>query len=127
MSLIGDGMAFLQSSLSQAAPAVFTITRASTGQTSAAVTGWLGRTVFRQQGLSGQSAAQIVFGEDDAIIPTASYVLGGVATLPARGDRFTIDRFPGVTFETMAPGNEPHWRYSDQTRELVRVHLKRVG
>jgi hypothetical protein len=44
---------------------------------------------------------------------------------PARGDQVTE---AGVgTFELAAPGGEPHWRYSDQTRTLYRVHCKRVS
>lgn len=106
MSFLRDAQAWLNQTMAGAATATITITRGV--QTSAAVQGWLGRTVFRQQPQAGAAGAQIVFGEDDLMIPVAGYVLGGVASVPARGDRFAVEEVPGVTFETFAPGGEPH-------------------
>jgi hypothetical protein len=47
---------------------------------------------------------------------------------PERGDRVK-DELNGVVevFEVMAPGNEPHFRYSDPYRQTYRIHTKHVS
>ena len=30
-------------------------------------------------------------------------------------------------YEVLAPGNEPHYRYSDPFRQVLRIHSKHVG
>lgn len=124
MTMLRNGQSFLTRTLAEAAGVTVTYTRDSQGQ-SVSLTAWVGRTVFRQQPLPGQPGAQVIFGERDYLVPVASLILGGVAVLPARGDRITE---AGVgTFEVLAPGNEPAWRYSDQTRTVLRVHVRRVS
>ena len=46
---------------------------------------------------------------------------------PERGDRIkeTLNGKVEV-FEVMAPGNEPHFRYSDPYRRVFRIHTKHV-
>lgn len=124
MPLLQNGQAFLNRTMQEAAGVTVSYSRPASGQ-SVSLTAWVGRTVFRQQPQPGATGAQIVFGERDYLIPVAALVLGGLATLPTRGDRITE---AGVgTFEVLAPGGEPAWRYSDQTRTLLRVHVKRVS
>ena len=64
----------------------------------------------------------------DYLIHTVDLVLGGVETLPVAGDliREAQDATTFV-YEVMAPGNEPHYRYSDPFRKLLRIHTKHVA
>lgn len=64
----------------------------------------------------------------DYLIQAADLVLGGVETLPAAGD--LIRETQGAktfVYEVMTPGDEPHYRYSDPFRKLLRIHTKHVG
>lgn len=123
--MLRDAQSWLNDTLADAAGVSVTYARPASSQ-SAALTAWVGRTVFRQQPAPGQAGAQVIFGERDYLIPVASLVLGGAATVPARGDRIT--EAGAGTFEAQPPANgEPFWRYSDQTRTVYRVHCKRVS
>jgi hypothetical protein len=64
----------------------------------------------------------------DYLIQTVDLQFGGIPTLPVAGDRIreTIGDKTYV-YEAMAPGNEPHYRYSDPFRKLLRIHTKHVG
>ena len=47
---------------------------------------------------------------------------------PERGDRVKDTLNDKVElFEVMAPGGEPHFRYSDPYRKAFRIHTKHVG
>lgn len=64
----------------------------------------------------------------DFLVPAADLVLAGSPALPERGDR--IRETQGTTtfvYEVMAPGKEPHWRYSDPYRRTLRIHTKHVA
>lgn len=64
----------------------------------------------------------------DFLVLTDELVLGGARTLPERGDR--VRETQGTTtfvYEVMAPGKEPHWRYSDPYRKALRIHTKHVS
>lgn len=64
----------------------------------------------------------------DFLVLTDDLVLGGARTLPERGDR--VRETQGTTtfvYEVMAPGKEPHWRYSDPYRKTLRIHTKHVS
>lgn len=64
----------------------------------------------------------------DFLVLTDDLVLGGTRTLPERGDR--VRETQGATtfvYEVMAPGKEPHWRYSDLYRRTLRIHTKHVA
>ena len=59
---------------------------------------------------------------------TTDLLLAGVPVLPERGDR--IRETQGATtyvYEVMAPGKEPHYRYSDPYRKTLRIHTKHVS
>jgi hypothetical protein len=68
------------------------------------------------------------FQSRDYLIQTADLELGGEPTLPVAGDRIreTVGERVFV-YEVLAPGNEPHYRYSDPFRKLLRIHTKHVG
>jgi len=84
----------------------------------------IGRTVFdidNGYGVLEKTESQ------DYLILTDDLVLGGTPTLPKRGDR--IRETSGETvfvYEVMAPGKEPHFRYSDPYRKTLRIHTKQV-
>ena len=64
----------------------------------------------------------------DFLVHTADLVLTGTQTLPVAGD--LIRETQGAStfvYEVMAPGNEPHYRYSDPFRKLLRIHTKHVA
>ena len=64
----------------------------------------------------------------DFLVLTDDLVLGGARTLPERGDR--VRETQGTTtfvYEVMAPGKEPHWRYSDPYRKALRIHTKHIS
>lgn len=85
----------------------------------------IGRTVFAlDDGAGGVLRTE----SRDYLIRTAHLVLGGAATLPQRGDQ--IHEMAGTDiyiYEVMAPGDEPHFRFSDPYRKAVRVHTKQIN
>ncbi|MBE3098896.1 MAG: hypothetical protein IMZ44_17410, partial [Planctomycetes bacterium] len=84
------------------------------GEQSVEVQATLGRTVFEiadAYGVVEQSESR------DFLILACDLVLGGTQTLPERGDRIreTQDG-KAFVYEVMAPGKEPHYRFSDVYR-----------
>ena len=64
----------------------------------------------------------------DFLIHTADLVLAGTESLPVAGDLIRETQGANTfVYEVMAPGNEPHYRYSDPFRKLLRVHAKLIG
>ena len=95
------------------------------GEESVEVQATVGRTVFEiadAYGVVERSESR------DFLLTAADLVLDGQAVLPERGDsiRETQD---GKTFvyEVMAPGKEPHYRFSDVYRRTLRIHTKQVA
>lgn len=85
----------------------------------------VGKTEFE---IDDGSGTVVRFQTRDYLIHAADLVLGGVETLPVAGD--LIRETQGThTFvhEVMAPGDEPHYRYSDPFRKLLRIHTKHVA
>lgn len=64
----------------------------------------------------------------DYLIQSADLVLGGVPSLPVAGDRIREAQGAATfVYEVNAPGNEPHYRFSDPFRKLLRIHTKHVA
>ena len=64
----------------------------------------------------------------DFLIQAADLVLAGVTTLPVAGDRIRETQGTQTfVYEVLAPGNEPHYRFSDPFRKLLRIHTKHVA
>ena len=64
----------------------------------------------------------------DYLVATADLILDEQRVLPERGD--VIEETDGVAvyrYEVMSLGSEPHWRYSDPYRSLLRIHTKLVA
>ncbi len=95
------------------------------GAEQVAVQATIGKTEFE---IDDGSGAIQRFQTRDYLIQTEELVLGGVLTLPVAGDR--IRETVGdqtLVYEVLAPGNEPHFRYSDPFRKVLRIHSKYVG
>ena len=94
------------------------------GQSSVSLQATIGRTEFE---ITGEFGVVEKAESRDFLIQAADLSLDGVATQPKRGDQ--IHETQGNTtfiYEVMAPGKEPHWRYSDQYRKVLRVHTKQI-
>lgn len=64
----------------------------------------------------------------DYLIHAADLQLGGSASLPLAGDRIRETQGSQTfVYEVTAPGNEPHYRFSDPFRTLLRIHTKHVA
>jgi hypothetical protein len=95
------------------------------GAQQVAVKATIGRTEFE---LDDGSGVVVRIQSRDYLIQAADLVLGGIPSLPVAGDR--IRETQGATtfvYEVMAPGNEPHYRFSDPFRKLLRIHTKHVA
>ena len=95
------------------------------GEQSVEVQATVGRTVFQvadTYGVVEQSESR------DFLILACDLVLGGAVTLPERGDRIR-EAQDGKTFvyEVMAPGKEPHYRFSDVYRRTLRIHTRQIA
>lgn len=85
----------------------------------------IGRTVFEQDDHAGGLTR---IESRDFLIRAADLVLAGNVTLPQPGDRIIeTDAIATYTYEVMAPGSEPPWRYSDMNRATLRIHTKHVA
>jgi len=90
-------------------------------QASGEVTAVLGKTAFRVD--KGYGLFERVETRDYLIDVEELAAFGK----PQRGDRIKEELNGKVeVFEVMAPGNEPHFRYSDPYRQIFRIHTKRV-
>ena len=85
----------------------------------------IGRTTFEVD--DGYGIVQKWESRDFLILAT-DLVLNGSQTLPERGDRIQeIQGATTFTYEVLAPGKEPPWRYSDPFRKTLRIHTKQIG
>jgi len=95
------------------------------GEESVEVRATIGRTVFE----TADAYGVVEHSESrDFLIQAADLVFDGQAVLPERGDRIRETQ-DGKTFvyEVMAPGQEPHYRFSDVYRRTLRIHTKQVA
>jgi hypothetical protein len=94
------------------------------GQQSVEVAATVGKTVFRVDngyGLLERHETR------DYLVSANDLVLDGQTVLPKAGDRVIEAEAKMIfTYEVMAPGNEPVWRYSDPYRKTLRIHTKLV-
>jgi hypothetical protein len=95
------------------------------GRDSVDVRATIGKSVFEVE--SGYAVLERIESRD-YLVPVADLVLASQATLPLKGDR--IKETDGTTvfvYEVMAPGNEPHFIFSDPYRKTLRIHTKFIG
>ena len=94
------------------------------GVSSVEVLATIGRTVFEVD--NGYGVLERTESRDYLIL-AADLVLEGEKMLPERGDRIRETQGAQTfVYEVMAPGKEPHWRYSDPYRKTLRIHTKQV-
>lgn len=94
-----------------------------TAKTSVCVT--FGRTLLRYSDEFG--GTKIEWTDKDFIVPAANLQIGGAAVLPKRGDRFKVNDGQTICiYEVLPYGTEPHWRWSDPFRKLIRIHTKLI-
>lgn len=85
----------------------------------------IGRTIFDVD--NGFGVVERIESRDFLVL-TDDLALGGGRTLPERGDRVKeVQGDSTFVYEVMAPGKEPHWRYSDPYRKTLRIHTKHVA
>jgi len=95
------------------------------GAASVEVLASIGETTFEQEiDLGGIQRIQ----SRDFLIRTGDLVLGDEQVLPQAGDRIRETVGEQVfTYEVMAPGSEPPFRYSDPYRKALRIHTKHIA
>ena len=94
------------------------------GADSVEVQATIGRTVFEID--DGSGILERIESRDFLVL-AADLVLAGVVTLPQRCDRIKeISGDKGYVYEVLAPGKEPHYRFSDPYRKTLRIHTKHV-
>lgn len=79
-----------------------------------------GRSEFQVETGSG---VMIEYSDRDFIITAADLILGGVQSIPVRGDKITVGT---EEFEVLAPGGAQVYRPCDSTGIMVRVHTKKM-
>ena len=94
------------------------------GADSVQVQATVGKTIFEID--NGYGILEKVESRDYLIL-TVDLVLNGQEILPQRGDQVKeTDGSKTYTYEVMAPGKEPHYRFSDPYRKTLRIHTKQV-
>ncbi len=120
--LLAQGLSWLEDQRHQHLTRLVTYQR---GGSEVELAATIGRTVFEQDDHAGGLTR---IESRDFLIRAADLVLAGDTTLPKPGDRIVeTDSISTYTYEVMAPGSEPPWRYSDSNRATLRIHTKHVG
>ncbi len=120
--LLSQGLSWLEDQRHQHLTRTVTYQR---GSDEVELSATIGRTVFEQDDHAGGLTR---IESRDFLIRAADLVLASEVTLPQPGDRIIeIDSIATYTYEVMAPGNEPPWRYSDVNRSTLRIHTKQVA
>jgi hypothetical protein len=112
----------------QAAAGVSVSYARAAGGAAISLTPWVGRSGFTAEVEGG---AYVQWGDRDYLIQRSDLTVSGSEVEPALGDRLT-ETINGVShvFEVQTPkSGEPvaGWRWSDQSRSVYRLHVKRVS
>ena len=104
------------------------------GAQSVSVSATVGRPAFEVDGGDG---GKLSYEVRDYLIPAADLILGGTVTEPKVGDQvrhtigettFVYEVLEPMTLSSGGVGQlEPHFRYSDEFRKLLRIHTKLVS
>lgn len=85
----------------------------------------IGRTLFKLN--DGYGGIRMEWSDRDFLIVAADLVLGGKQVYPERGDKILETAGAKTyTYEVLAPGREPEWRWSDPYRTIIRIHTKQI-
>lgn len=95
------------------------------GQDAVSLQAIIGRTVFEIVDSSGIVER---YESRDFIVPADALVLAGEQIVPRRGD-WIVETIgvASLTYEVMAPENEPVWAYTDAYHQMIRIHTKKIG
>lgn len=116
---LSDGMTWLADTLDEQVGVSLTYTR---GVTSATVTGGIGQTSFETDSEFGVLKIEA----RDYLITAARLTAAGFGE-PQRGDRITETQGSAtVTHEVLDMPGIPPFSYSDQSRQRLRIHTKRI-
>jgi len=91
------------------------------GELSVELPATIGRTVFK---VSDDYGRFQYIESRDYLISAVDLVLDGKISLPEKGDEIVENN---QIYEVMAPNGEPEWRYSDSSRQSLRIHTKLTG
>ena len=118
MSMLQEGLSWLESQRKThlSVPVIY-----RRGSDSAEVPATIGKTVFKVTDDYGRYQH---IESRDYLISAADLVLNDTRILPEPGDEIIGN---GFIYEVMAPNNEPEWRYSDSSRQTLRIHTKLTG
>ena len=118
MSMLQNGMNWLESQRKNhlSVPVIY-----RRGSDSAEVPATVGKTVFKVTDDYGRYQH---IESRDYLIGTGDLVLNETHIFPEPGDEIIEN---GFIYEVMAPNNEPEWRYSDSSRQTLRIHTKLTG
>ena len=113
---------WLENKRTQYATCIVTYAR---GNQTAQVPATVGKTIFEvDEGFN----VLLRYESRDFLILTTDLVLGGLKTLPQKGDRIRETQDDTVyVYEVTAPGKEPAWRFCDPWRKTLRIHTKQTA
>jgi hypothetical protein len=121
--MLRDGQEWLANQLKTHASSTVVYVR---GANQRSVSATIGRTLLKLE--DGYGGVHMQWTDRDFLIQPADLVIAGLQVLPERGDTIRETQNGKVyIYEVMAPGSEPHWRWSDPHRRLLRIHTKQIG
>ena len=118
MGMLQNGLNWLESQRKTHLSVPVTYRR---GSDSAEVQATIGKTVFKVTDDYGRFQH---IESRDYLISATDLVLNDTQILPEPGDEIIEN---GFIYEVMAPNNEPEWRFSDSSRQTLRIHTKLTG
>jgi hypothetical protein len=122
MHLLEWGQSWLNSQLQQFASREVVYQR---GVSTLAVQATVGRTLLKLD--DGYGGVLLQWTDRDFLIRAEDLVIAGETILPQRGDRVhEVQSGVTYTYEVLAPGKEPVWKWSDLYRSLLRIHTKQI-
>lgn len=121
MSAFDSASKALFTTLRQAAGVKVTYTQAASGST-CSLTAVRGRTQFSQ--VNDRTGETTFMETNDFLIKSKDLRISGSVVTPTRGDRIAYD---GVTYTVLSDGSDAMFKYTDQSRQTMRIHCKEVG
>ena len=122
MHLLEWGQSWLNNQLQQFASREVVYQR---GVSTLAVQATVGRTLLKLD--DGYGGVLLQWTDRDFLIRAEDLVIDGQAILPQRGDTIhEVHSGVTYTYEVLAPGKEPVWKWSDLYRSLLRIHTKQI-
>jgi len=122
MDMLADGLAWLTGQLETVASQEVTYAR---GYEAVAVPATLGKKLLKLD--DGFGGIRMQWTDMDFLIPAALLVLSGAPTTPQRGDLIYLPvAYDVETYEVLAFGNDPPWRWCDPGQTMLRIHTKRI-